>query len=37
MIFGILPVEAPYICACCILNLLICMIPANRDRIPDNV
>ncbi len=36
MIFGILPVEAPYICACCVLNLLICAIPAKRDRISDN-
>ena len=31
MIFGILPVEAPYIYACCILNLLICIIPTKRN------
>ncbi len=34
MIFGIIPVEAPYICACCILNLFISLIPLKRSVVP---
>ncbi|MBE6045889.1 MAG: sodium:solute symporter family protein [Clostridiales bacterium] len=36
MILGIIPIEAPYICACCLLNLLVCVIPVKGNRIPYN-